>query len=240
VRPGLIVRDNIDPSGNGGSLEIEDDYGNYMVCDWVKLEDLDRINAKFEELSVLEKNFDVFDEMVTRTGSKRSYFEVVNTNNCQSSAGNDIPKEICEKCPSFVFAAYVDPKYYKEANSNFFEHHGVPPNNDMWNGTVLFLHDGQFFSITVRYPNNMINYAIVSEKMREKGASDEEITKKLSGTSEKIHPRLRQMEQEATYVKQEIIDQLRRECIEHLYNNFTHVKRAEPKTMPATDESSAP
>jgi hypothetical protein len=31
--------------GNGGSLEIEDDYGNYMVCDWVKMEEKDRLNA---------------------------------------------------------------------------------------------------------------------------------------------------------------------------------------------------
>ncbi len=114
--------------------------------------------------------------MIEKSGSKQSYLEVVDTKKCTSSKPDHvIPKEICETCPAFVFAgmntlytnhvAYVDPKFYKDTNSRFYEHHGVPPNNDMWNGSIVFLHDGHFFAITARYPNNMINYAILSEKV---------------------------------------------------------------------------
>jgi hypothetical protein len=52
--------------------------------------------------------------------------------------------------------------------------------------------------------------------MKEKGASEEEIRKKLSATSEKVHARLREMEKEATYTKREIIEQLRQECFQSL------------------------
>jgi hypothetical protein len=61
--------------------------------------------------------------------------------------------------------------------------------------------------------------------MREKGSSEEEIHKKLSASSEKIHPRLREMEKESTYAKREIIDQLRYECFEYMLNFFQDYKK---------------
>jgi hypothetical protein len=71
--------------------------------------------------------------------------------------------------------------------------------------------------------------------MKEKGASEEEIRKKLSATSEKVHPRLREMEKEATYAKREIIEQLRRECFEYLLSFCMEQKYKPSVTTTATN-----
>ncbi|KAL0491165.1 histidine tRS [Acrasis kona] len=224
VRPGLILRDNVEISDrSGGSLELEDDYGNYIVLDWVELDPIDEVDSKTDPIRILIKNYNRFKDQIEKSGSPQSekYIEIVDTANKITTNGPPVTDELQKTCPPYIFSTFLDEEYYRAANVHIHEHHGVRPNNNMWNGSVLFLHDKYFIAITSSYPNNMINFAIVKENMLKNGATEEEVRKKLSvDTSLKIHQRLREMEDQATDSRSKIIQTLRQECIGLLSDNF--------------------
>jgi len=235
VRPGLILRDNLGVNGENGSLELEDDFGNYMVIDWLKLDTLEVDLMKKDPVAVLTNNYERFKKGVIATSQERQredHKEFVDVSEKLSTSGK-IPEGLADSCPPYIFAAFVEDEYYRQANLHIYEHHNVPPNNNMWNGSVLFINKGYLFAITSTYPNNMINFAVIRENMLKKGASEDDVRKKLSvDTSEKLHPRLKEMEDKSTSSRSKIIDTLRVECTSLLSNNFS---RFEETNKPESD-----
>lgn len=188
IRPGVVLRDNIDMRGVGGMMEVLDEFGNYISCDWVKL-------PEFERHKIEDGRGDVLRDQVLK----------MNQNDVQSGYRIVDQRRIKNGEKGIPDLYYVmmehDSFYHNDPNTHFQKQlSGIesgtgagagrgtggqlkPSNSDVM-ARASFIHpDGKhLFVLTTKYPNTMINYDLVRSEMFRLGMNEQQVANKLGGS----------------------------------------------------------
>jgi len=175
IRPGVVVRDQIDMRGVGGMMESFDEFGNYVSCDWVKLPEFERHKAE-------DGRGDVLRDQVAKMNSneEKAGYRVLDQRRIKSPN---------KGIPDLFYVMMENENSYHNSEDQFKKQLPTtqlkPLNSDIL-GRVVFLHPNKkhVFVVTTRYPNNMLNYDILRSEMLRAGMSAEEVEKKLSSQPE--------------------------------------------------------
>jgi hypothetical protein len=213
IRPGVIIRDNVDMRGVGGMVEILDQYGNYLSCDWIKL-------PQYEQHKLEDGRGDVLKEQVNNllNKEKSNGFKII---------AKERTKGLNQGIPDLFFIVEENPNSYENSKQSYFNKElkvNLEPSNSEIIGRVIFTHKNRhLFVISAKYPNSMLNLDLLKKELIRLGWTMDQIEQRLNfkfDTEDNNSRLFKEMFEHATSDRNEIKEMLRQELLNQYMLDF--------------------